>query len=95
MRAALTADEEAAGALAALRLTDSEEFEAGADDLRLLLDTRLLEGVKARQRELAAAAANDLQAREEFRRTQEQVRALTQRIDECRRTSASASTTLL
>jgi DNA primase len=85
IRTALAADDNAAAALVALRLDDSEEFEATVSDLRLLLDGRLLEAVKARQRELAAAAANDPQAMLEFRQTQDRVRQLTQRMEETRR----------
>jgi DNA primase len=88
IRTALAAEESAAAALMALRLDDSEEFEATVSDLRLLLDGRLLEGVKAHQRELAVAAANDPQAMREFRQTQDRVRQLTLRMEETRRAAA-------
>jgi DNA primase len=84
VRTALAAEEAAAASLAALRLDDSEEFETAASDLRLLLDGRLLEAVKARQRELALAVASDPQALQEFRQTQERVRQLTQRMHQTR-----------
>jgi DNA primase len=88
IRTALAAEDSAASALTALRLDDSEEFETAVSDLRLLLDGRLLEGVKARQRELAAAAASDPQALLEFRQTQERVRQLTQRMQDTRLASS-------
>ncbi len=84
VRTALAAEEAAAASLAALRLDDSEEFETAASDLRLLLDGRLLEAVKARQRELASAVASDPQALQEFRQTQERVRHLTLRMEQTR-----------
>jgi DNA primase len=84
VRIALAAEDSAAAALAALRLDENEEFEATASDLRLLLDGRLLEGVKARQRELATSVASDPQALAEFRLTQERVRQLSQRMVDTR-----------
>ncbi len=84
VRTALAAEEMVATALSTLRLDDNEEFESAASDLRLLLDGRLLEAVKARQRELATAVATDPQALLEFRQTQERVRQLTQRMQETR-----------
>jgi DNA primase len=84
IRTALAAEEQAAAALGALRLDENEEFEAAVSDLRLLLDGRLLEAVKARQRELATMAASDPQALVEFRQTQERVRQLTQRMHDTR-----------
>jgi DNA primase len=89
VRAALAADEAAAAALGALGLGEHDEFDAAPSDLRLLLDGRLLEHVKARQRELAATAATDPQALTEFRHTQERVRVLTQRISDTRLAAAS------
>ncbi len=82
IRTALAAEEGVAAAHSALRLDDNEEFEAAASDLRLLLDGRLLEAVKARQRELATVVATDPQALVEFRQTQERVRQLTQRMQD-------------
>jgi DNA primase len=84
IRTALAAEEVAAAFLGALRLDDNEEFEAAPSDLRLLLDGRLLEVVKARQRELADAVTTDPQALVEFRHTQERVRQLTQRMNDTR-----------
>ena len=84
IRTALAAEVGAAASLGALRLDDNEEFETAVSDLRLLLDGRLLEAVKARQRELATAAATDPQALAEFRQTQERVRQLTQRMSDTR-----------
>ncbi len=84
IRTALASEESAASSLAALRLDDNDDFEAAASDLRLLLDGRLLEAVKARQRELATVVATDAQALLEFRQTQERVRLLTQRMSETR-----------
>ena len=60
VRTALAAEDSAAAALGSLRLDDHEEFEAAASDLRLLLDGRLLEVVKARQRELAQLATRNI-----------------------------------
>jgi DNA primase len=90
IRTALAAEETAAASLGALRLDDNEEFEAAASDLRLLLDGRLLEAVKARQRELAGAVATDPQALVEFRQTQERVRQLTQRMSDTRQAASQA-----
>ncbi len=84
IRTALGADETAAAALAALRLDESEEFEASVGDLRLLLDGRLIEVVQARQRDLATVAASDPRALDEFRQTQERVRHLQQRMSQTR-----------
>jgi DNA primase len=84
IRTALAAEEGAASALATLRVDDSEEFETAVSDLRLLLDGRQLEAVKARQRELAAAAASDPHALLEFRQTQERFRQITQRMQDTR-----------
>jgi DNA primase len=88
IRTALAAEDAAAAALAALRLDDSEEFETAVSDLRLLLDGRLLEAVKARQRELAASVAADPQALLEFRQTQERVRQITQRMQDMLQSAA-------
>jgi hypothetical protein len=72
-----------------LRLEDSEEFEAAPSDLRLLLDGRLLESVRARQRDLAAVAATDVAARDELRQTQERVRQLQERMRRARDEAAA------
>jgi DNA primase len=88
VRTALAADEGAARALAELHLDDSQEYEAAAGDLRLLLDGRLLEAVEARQRELAAAAANDPAAMAEYRDTLVRSRQLRQRVSASRAAAA-------
>jgi DNA primase len=89
VRTALADEAGAAAALAALRLDDSEDFEAGPADLRLLLDGRLLEAVRARQRELAAAVATDPEALAEYRSTQERVQQLNARMNAARQEASA------
>jgi DNA primase len=84
VRAALGADEAAAPALASLRLDDSDEFETRPEDLRLLLDGRLVEALKARQRELIALVAGDEQAAAEFRQSQLRLKHLVDRMHAAR-----------
>ena len=81
VRTAVAADDMAATALAALRMDESEEFEADPSALRLLLDDRLVQLLKARQRELEPSLAlNDAAAAAEHRQAQDRIRALTVRI---------------
>jgi DNA primase len=81
VRPTLAADEAPAAALAALRLDNSDQFDAGPEALRMLLDERLIEATKGRQRQLESAlASNDPQAAAEYRQAQERVRALTDRL---------------
>jgi DNA primase len=84
VRTALTAQEPAAAALAALKLDDSEDYDAGPTDLRLLLDGRLLQALEARQRDLAASAASDPQARAEYQVSLGRAKQLRARIDAAR-----------
>jgi DNA primase len=91
VRTALAADEACAAALAALRLDDSEDFEADSSALRLLIDDRLVQGLKARQRELESALArNDPAAAAEHRQAQERIRALAQRMQAARLAASAA-----
>ena len=80
IRAALTADEALAPALAALKVDDLDEFDARPVDLRLLLDGRLLEALEARLRALAPLAASDAASQAEFRQSFERARQLRGRI---------------
>ena len=90
VRTALADDAVVAPALAALRLEDSEDFEAGPAELRLLLDGRMIDTIEARQRELALAAATDPAALDEYRRTQDRVRHLKDRVAAARREASAA-----
>jgi DNA primase len=90
IRTALAADDAAAAALAALRLEGSEDFEAGPTELRLLLDGRVIAAIETRQRELALAAATDPTALDEYRRTQDRVRELKQRVEAALREASAA-----
>ncbi len=90
VRTALADDDAAAQALAALRLEDSEDFEAGPTELRLLLDGRVIAAIETRQRELALAAATDPTALDEYRRTQDRVRELKQRVEAALREASTA-----
>jgi DNA primase len=91
VRTALAEDEAASQAVAALRLDESDDFEAGPADLRLLLDGRLVESIEAHQRSLAAAAArNDGAAMTELRKTYDRVKELKLRIAAAREQSAAA-----
>jgi DNA primase len=90
VRTTLAADDVAAAALAALRLDESDEFDAGPDALRMLLDERLIEATKGRQRLLETAlAANDPQAATEYRQAQERVRSLTDRLRAARQAASA------
>jgi DNA primase len=81
VRTALADDAAAAQALAVLRLDESDDFEAGPADLRLLLDDRLVESIKAHQRSLEAGLArNDGEAISEYRQDQSRLIALKQRM---------------
>ena len=85
VRAALGAEDTAASALASLRLDETEDFEAGAGDLRLLLDDRLIHALKAQQRQLETAlTANDPLAVAEYRKAQDRLRVLSERIQAAR-----------
>jgi DNA primase len=90
VRTALADEDAAAAALASLRLDESEDFEAGPADLRLLLDGRLLDATQARQRELAATVATDPAALAEYRKTQERVQQLTARMNAARQEASAA-----
>jgi DNA primase len=81
VRTTLAADEAPAAALAALRLDNSDQFDAGPEALRMLLDERLIEATKGRQRQLETAlASNDPAAAAEYRQAQDRVRALSDRL---------------
>jgi DNA primase len=88
LRTALAADEAAAQSLATLRLEDNDEFEARPADLRLLLDGRHLEALKARQRELIERVASDASASAEFRQTQTRAKQLVERMQAAREADA-------
>jgi DNA primase len=88
VRTALVAHEPVAAALAALRLDESEDYDAGPADLRLLLDGRLLDALEARQRELVVVAASDAQARAEYQATLARAQQLRSRIHAARQSSA-------
>jgi DNA primase len=91
VKAALDADDAGAAALAALRLDESEDFEADESALRLLIDDRLVQALKARQRELEGALArNDPAAAAAHREAQKRIDALTDRIRALRRDASSA-----
>jgi DNA primase len=91
VRMALAEDEAASQALAALRLDESEDFEAGPADLRLLLDDRLVESIKAHQRSLEVAlAGNDAAAAGEYRKAQARLTELKLRMAAAREQSAPA-----
>jgi DNA primase len=89
VRTALAAQESAAASLAALRLDDSEDYDAGPTDLRLLLDGRLLDAIEARQRDLVAAAANDPEARAEYQACVGRAQLLRARISAARQASTT------
>jgi DNA primase len=91
VRTALAEDEAASQAVAALRLDESDDFEAGPADLRLLLDGRLVESIEAHQRLLAdAAAKNDGAAMSELRKSYERVKELKQRMAAAREQATPA-----
>jgi DNA primase len=89
VRTALAAQESAAAALAARRLDDSEDYDAGPTDLRLLLDGRLLDAIEARQRDLVTAAANDPEARAEYQACVGRAQLLRARISAARQASTT------
>jgi len=89
VRTALAAQEPVAAALAALKLDDSEDYDAGPTDLRLLLDGRLLDALEARQRDLVLAAAGDPQARAEYQASLGRAQQLRARISAARQASSA------
>jgi DNA primase len=89
VRTALVAQEPVAAALAALKLDDSEDYDAGPTDLRLLLDGRLLDALEARQRQLVLAAASDPQARAEYQASLGRAQQLRARISAARQASSA------
>jgi len=89
VRTALAAQEPVAAALAALKLDDSEDYDAGPTDLRLLLDGRLLYALEARQRDLVQAAAIDPQARAEYQASLGRAQQLRARISAARQSSSA------
>ncbi len=90
VRTAVAADDGTAAALAALRMDESEEFEADASALRLLLDDRLVHRLKARQRELEPALAlNDVRAAAEHRQAGGRIRDLTVRMQAARQAASA------
>ncbi len=92
IRAALADDAAASQALASLRLDEGEDFEAGPADLRLLLDDRLVESIKAHQRSLEAAlAGNDAAAVSAYRQAQARLVELKQRMAAARERALSPS----
>lgn len=90
VRMAVAADESTAAALAALRMEDSEEFEADASALRLLLDDRLVHMLNARQRELEPALAlNDANAATQYRHTGGRISELKARMQAARQAASA------
>jgi DNA primase len=89
VRTALAAQDQVAAALAALKLDDSEDYDAGPTDLRLLLDGRLLDALEARQRDLVLAAASDPQARAEYQASLGRAQQLRARISAARQASSA------
>jgi DNA primase len=90
VRTAVTADDSTAAALAALRMDESEEFEADASALRLLLDDRLVHMLNARQRELEPALAlNDTTAAAEYRHAGGRIRELKARMQAARQAASA------
>ena len=89
VRTALAAQEPVAAALAALRLDDNDDYDAGPVDLRLLLDGRLLDALEARQRDLATAAASDPDARAEYQASLVRAQLLRARINAARQASSA------
>jgi DNA primase len=91
VRTALAEDEAVSQALVTLRLDESDDFEAGPSDLRLLLDDRLVESIKAHQRSLEGAlAGNDAAAVSEYRRAEARVKELKLRMAAAREQAAPA-----
>jgi DNA primase len=91
VRTALQADAALSEALARLRLGEGEDFDASPADLRVLLDGQMLARLEAQQRDLADRYAADPLAAVEYRRVQDRIVQLRQRIDEGRRTQAETS----
>lgn len=89
VRTALADQDSVASALAALRLDESEDYDAGPTDLRLLLDGRLLDALEARQRELVAVATVDPQARAEYQASLARAQLLRARISTARQGSST------
>ncbi len=90
VRTAVTADDGAASALAAMRMDEGEEFEADASALRLLLDDRLVHMLNARQRELEPALAlNDASAAAEYRHAGGRIRDLKARMQAARQAASA------
>jgi DNA primase len=89
VRTALAADDACATSLAALRLDDSDDFEADPSALRLLLDDRLVQSLKAQQRELETALTrSDPAAVAAHRQAQDRIRALSQRMQAARQAAS-------
>jgi DNA primase len=92
VRTALADDEATVQALAVLRLDESDDFEASPADLRLLLDDRLVEAIKAHQRSLETAlAGNDAAAIGEYRKAQARLTELKQRMAAAREQTPSST----
>jgi DNA primase len=92
VRTALADDEATSQALAVLRLDENDDFEAGPADLRLLLDDRLVEAIKAHQRSLETAlAGNDAAAVGEYRKAQARLTELKQRMAAAREQTPSST----
>jgi DNA primase len=90
VRTAVAADDSTAAALAALRMDESEEFEADASALRLLLDDRLVQMLEARQRELEPALAlNDTAAAAQHRQARDRIRDLRVRMQAARQAASA------
>ncbi len=90
VRTAVAADVSTATALAALRMDESEEFEADASALRLLLDDRVVQMLQARQRELEPALAlNDAAAAAEHRQARDRIRDLKVRMQAARQEASA------
>ncbi len=69
---------------------DADDFDASFDDLRVLLDGRLLESLEAQQRALAPRVAADAAAKSEFAALHKRTLALKQQILAARATSSAA-----
>jgi DNA primase len=91
IRAALTDVPELADALQhVLPANDADDFDASFDDLRVLLDGRLLESLEAQQRALAPRVAADAAAKSEFAALHKRTLALKQQILAARATTSAA-----
>jgi DNA primase len=92
IRAALADVPELADALHhALPGDDADDFDASFDDLRVLLDGRLLESLEAQQRALAPRVAADAAAKSEFAALHKRTLALKQQILAARAVSSEAA----